>query len=79
MALGLKDLRKRTRELVEALKRGEKEVLTYRGDPIGKIIPFKRSERKGFRDIGFGMWRDHKALKDVSRWLDEQRKPRFGR
>lgn len=78
MVLGAKDLRFRTREVIESLKRGEKQVITYRGEPLGQIIPFKRKQ-DDFRDIGFGMWSDHQQLEDVSAWLDRQRKPRFSR
>ncbi len=79
MAVSMKDLRYRTKQVLQSLKRGEKPVITYRGQAVARIVPLTSSEKKAFRDIGFGMWKNRSDLKDVSRWLDEQRKPRFGR
>lgn len=79
MSVSVKDLRTRTREIVQSLKRGEKPLLTYRGHPLAQIIPLSDSRKKSFRDVGYGMWRDHSGMKEVSSWLDNQRKPRFAR
>ena len=79
MAVSVKDLRYRTKQVLQGLKRGEKPVITYRGHPVARIVPITSLEKKAFRDIGFGMWKDRSDLKDVSRWLDEQRRPRFAR
>lgn len=79
MAVSIKDLRYRMRYVLKSLQRGERPTITYRGSPIAKIIPISSGEKKLFRAIGFGMWKDHSATKDASQWLDEQRKPRFAR
>ncbi len=79
MAVSVKDLRYRTGQVLKSLSRGAKPVITYRGYAVARIIPLTLSERKSFSDIGFGMWKDRPDLKDVSKWLDEQRKPRFER
>ena len=77
MAVSMKDLRYKTREVMQRLKRGEKPIITYRNHPIAKIIPLTSSEKKSFRDIGYGMWQNNAEIKDVNQWLDQQRKPRF--
>ena len=79
MAVSTKDLRYKTKQVLQSVKRGERPVITYRGHPIARIVPLSSSEKKAFRDIGFGMWKDRTDMKDVSQWLDEQRKPRHER
>ena len=79
MAVSIRDLRYRTKQVLRSLQRGEKPVISYRGHPIARILPLSREDKRSFRDIGFGIWRDRPDLKNVSQWLDEQRKPRFGR
>ncbi len=79
MEVSVKDLRYRTKQVLQSLKRGEKPVITYRGHPIAKIIPLTAADRSKFFEIGFGMWKDRPDLKDVSQWLNQQRKPRYSR
>lgn len=79
MTISAKDLRYKTKQVLQSLQRGEKPVITFRGRAVARIIPLKDSEKKAFNPIGFGMWKDRPDLKNVSQWLDEQRKPRFGR
>lgn len=79
MSVSMKDLRYRTKEVLESLKRGEKPILTHRGHPVAKIVPLRKKEKRAFHPIGFGMWKDHRNLEDVSQWLDDQRKPRHER
>lgn len=79
MAISIKDLRYRSRQVLQCLKRGEKPVITYRGHPIARIVPLSAADKKTFREVGFGMWKGRSDLKEVNRWLDQQRKPRFGR
>lgn len=79
MAVSVKDLRYKTKQVLQSLKRGEKPTITYRGHPVARIIPLTHTDKKAFRDIGFGMWKNHPQMKDVNRWLDERRKPRFSR
>ncbi|MDO8519341.1 MAG: type II toxin-antitoxin system prevent-host-death family antitoxin [Deltaproteobacteria bacterium] len=79
MPVSVKDLRYKTRQVLNQVRRGETPVITFHGRPIARIIPFSRPKKGAFREIGFGMWHDHEALKDVNQWLDEQRKPRHTR
>ena len=79
MAVSMKDLRYRTRQVLQSLGRGERPIITYRGHPLARIVPLSSAEKRAFRPVGFGIWKDRADMKDVSRWLDEQRKPRFGR
>lgn len=79
MSVSIKDLRYRTKQVLMSLKRGEQPIITFRGSPIARLMPLSSAEKKTFREIGFGMWKDHGDMEDVTQWLDAQRKPRFNR
>jgi prevent-host-death family protein len=36
-----KDLRFHSKELIETVKRGEEVVITFRGKPCAKLVPFE--------------------------------------
>jgi prevent-host-death family protein len=73
-----KDLRFHSKEIIEAVVRGEEVVITYRGEPRAKIVPIKNSknEDKG-KDKLFGIWRDNDLVKDVNQYVRAIRKGRF--
>lgn len=77
MAFTMKDLRYRARLLLHAIRRGERQTLTYRGHAVAQIIPITPKESRAFEAIGFGIWKDRPDMKDVTQWLDEKRKLRF--
>ena len=77
MSVSVKDLRYKTKQILNHVRMGESPVITFHGRPVARIIPFSRPEKGAFKDIGFGIWRDHERLDDVSQWLEEQRKPRY--
>ena len=79
MSVSVKDLRYKTKQILSHVRMGQSPVITFRGRPVARIIPFLRPEEGDFKEIGFGIWRDHDGLDDVSQWLDEQRKPRYTR
>ena len=73
------DLRRRTREIIEALDRGEEVTITYRGEEKGVIVPSK-SRRKKCRPMSehpaCGMWKDREDMKDPSAWVRKIRRSR---
>lgn len=79
MAVSVKNLRYQTGQVLKSLARGEKPVITFRGRPVARLIPFTPAEKRSFHDIGFGMWKGRPDMEDVSLWLDQKRKPRFER
>ena len=74
-----KDLRQRTSALLDAVRRGQKVVITYRGKRIAVLAPLDRIAHKELTPIAFGMWRRRRDMRDVRRWLDSRRMPRFPR
>ena len=74
-----KDLRFHSKELLDAISRGEEIIITYRGKDFAKLIPF---EPKGDRIKDeslelFGMWQDDERSTDVQEYLRSIRKARY--
>jgi len=45
MEIGVRDLRNRTASVLDAVKAGERVVLTVNGDPLADIVPHGRRTR----------------------------------
>ena len=45
MEVGVRDLRNRTAQVIDAVKAGERVTLTVRGEPIADIVPHGRRAR----------------------------------
>lgn len=45
MDVGVRDLRNRTNQVIEAVKAGERVVLTVHGEPVADIVPHQRRSR----------------------------------
>lgn len=79
-----KDLRIRTKQLLDAVERGEEVVITHRGRPCAKLIPFRkssraRSVRPGREGAGlslFGIWKDYAPARNVTAYVDKLREGR---
>lgn len=80
MKMTFLDLRKRSKDIAKALDRNQTITLYYRGKVKGMIIPASEEPKKKLSVMDhpfFGMWRDREDMKDVQKWLDEIRKPRY--
>ena len=73
-----KELRSRASAILENVRRGGEVVITMRGKSIAVLKPLEKIEKQ-FKPVGFGLWKDRKDLKDVSKWLVERRKERYQR
>ena len=73
-----KDLRFRSKELLDTVNRGEEVVITYRGKPCAKLVPIKRkaAQSSGKNEL-FGIWKDYDETKDVENYVRNLRKGRF--
>jgi len=74
-----KDLRQKTSALLDTVSRGQEVIITYRGKRIAVLAPLDRIAHKELKPIAFGMWRRRRDMRDVTRWLDSRRMPRFAR
>ncbi len=74
MKRSAKDLRLRTKDVLDAVDRGEEITITHRGKPRAKLIPIRQPKDEA--NPLFGLWADN----DISpeEYVDEKRKRRFG-
>lgn len=72
-----KDLRFHSKEILDSVDRGEEVVITYRGKPKAKIVPYEEKEIAKERSSIYGIWKDNDATKDVDGYIDELRGGRF--
>ena len=72
-----KDLRLHTRELISVTDRGEQVIITYRGKPRAKLVPYAPDipERSG-HNPAFGLWADRDDEMSVDEQIRQMRKPR---
>ena len=74
------DLRKKSREVIRALKRNERVTVLYRGKPAAVMHPIagERGEAavKAEDHPAFGIWADREDLKDVTAHVRQLRKGR---
>ena len=70
-----KDLRFNVKALLDTVTRGEEVIITYRGKPLAKLIPFK--DELDSEDELFGIWSDHPQSEDVNAYIRTIRKGRF--
>ncbi len=78
MKASAKELRFHTREILEAVSRGEEVIITYRGKPRARIIPYDRVADENMKqDELFGIWKDNEKIEDVPRYVRDLRKGRY--
>ena len=81
MEIALTDLEPHSRQLLEAMARGEEVTLTYRGQPYARVTPVVSTPPSPDDDLLaaplFGIWRDREDIPDVTTYVDKLRKPRF--
>ncbi len=72
-----KDLRFQSRELLNTVNRGEEVVITYRGKPCAKLVPYRKEEGKNRKDELFGVWKDYEDIRDIDEYVRNLRKGRL--
>ena len=72
-----KDLRFQSRELLNTVNRGEEVVITYRGKPCAKLVPYIKEGKKIEKDELFGIWKNHEDIHHVEKYVRNLRKGRF--
>lgn len=75
-----KELRFHSKALLDAVSRGDSVVITFRGKPCAKLVPYeapKSSEPVQAEDRLFGIWRDRDDIDDVEDYVRGLRKSRF--
>ncbi|NOX26069.1 MAG: type II toxin-antitoxin system prevent-host-death family antitoxin [Deltaproteobacteria bacterium] len=72
-----KDLRFHSKELIDSVSRGEEVVITFRGKPCAKLVPFQELKNKTEENKLFGMWKDNDTIGNVNEYVRDLRKGRF--
>ncbi|OKY76712.1 MAG: prevent-host-death protein [Desulfobulbaceae bacterium DB1] len=72
-----KDLRFNSKELIDSVNRGEEVVITFRGKPCAKLVPYQESKRQTEKNKLFGIWQDNDMVKNVDEYVRSLRKGRF--
>ncbi len=71
-----KDLRFHSRELLDTVGRGEEVIITFRGKPCAKLVPYQHAGNAK-EDKLFGMWKENDEIENVEEYVRNIRKRRF--
>ena len=71
-----KDLRFHSRELLATVNRGEEVLITYRGKPCAKLVPYKSRRPDLKKKELFGIWEDDENIQNVNEYIRGLRKGR---
>ena len=75
-----KELRFHSKDLLDAVSRGDSVVITFRGKPCAKLVPYEDNQLTGrlqSEDALFGIWRDRVDMDSVDDYVRDLRKSRF--
>lgn len=72
-----KDLRFRSKELLDTVNRGEDVVITFRGKPCARLVPYEEAKVSGTQNTLFGIWKDNDSIQHVDDYVRRLRKGRF--
>lgn len=71
-----KDLRFHSKELLDTVSRGEEVVITFRGKPRAKLVPYTDEKEKDINNQLFGIWKDNDAIQGVDEYVRALRRGR---
>ncbi len=75
-----KDLRIHSKGLLDAVSKGEDVVITFRGKPCAKLVPYEQTDKPAYGDNKndlFGIWADRTDIESVDAYVRNLRKGRF--
>lgn len=72
-----KDLRFNSKELIDTVNRGEEVIITFRGKPCAKLVPYQKTTRQTEKNMLFGIWKDYDISQNVDEYVRKLRKGRF--
>ena len=72
-----KDLRFHSKELLDSVNRGEEVIITFRGKPCAKLIPYLEKKESNIKNELFGIWKDNDMVQNVDEYVRKLRKGRF--
>ncbi|MCG2750316.1 MAG: type II toxin-antitoxin system prevent-host-death family antitoxin [Desulfobacteraceae bacterium] len=72
-----KDLRFNSKGLLDTVNRGEEVIITFRGKPCAKLIPYREQTEDTTKNELFGIWKDNDRVQDIDEYVRGLRKGRF--
>jgi prevent-host-death family protein len=75
-----KDLRIHSKGLLDAVSKGEDVVITFRGKPCARLVPYEEVAKTALLDNQndlFGIWADRVDIESVEGYVQNLRKGRF--
>ena len=72
-----KDLRFHSKELLNTVNRGEEVVITFRGKPCAKLVPYREKKGNAVKNEFFGIWKDNDIAQDVDKYIRNLRRGRL--
>ena len=74
-----KDLRFNSKELLDTVNRGEEVIITFRGKPCAKLVPYQGIKKniKSEKNELFGIWKNYDETQKVDEYVRNLRKGRF--
>lgn len=76
MMVTTKELRIQLGKIIAQAARGQEITVTYRGEPVAKIVSFQSDAERGEESSVFGMWKDHDSEQSVEEHVRNVRKGR---
>jgi prevent-host-death family protein len=78
MEITAKELRSRTRLLLDAVERGEEVTITYRGRPRARMVRIEEGQEVDAAETElFGLWADREELEDPAELVRKLRRSRY--
>ena len=74
-----KDLRFHSKELLDTVNRGEEVIITFRGKPCAKLVPYSGVDKNvnSEKNKLFGIWKNFDETQNVDDYVRNLRKGRF--
>jgi prevent-host-death family protein len=72
-----KDLRFNSKGLLDTVNRGEEVVITFRGKPCAKLIPYEEENGQNTITELFGIWKDNNMVQNVDEYVRGLRRGRL--
>jgi prevent-host-death family protein len=72
-----KDLRFHSKDLIDSVSRGEEVVITFRGKPCAKLVPYQEQKKNTGKNELFGIWKDNDTIRNVGEYVRNLRKGRI--
>ena len=76
MRVTTNDLRRNSKKLINSIGRGEEIVITFRGKPTAKLVPYQENKQAIEKNELFGIWSDNNTTKNVDEYVRSLRKGR---